>query len=104
MMRSLKALTVDLLSRGANVTGLSDDIVPLVAYALLQGHLPAGQTYDPEITEEQTNDALLRYSDWVSSLSIEDRYVFIALFRLAFALGLAASYTQALNLPPLSSD
>jgi hypothetical protein len=58
---------------------LTDDAVPLVAYALLQGQLPLGLAADPEKTAERANDALLAHADWVSSVVPGQRQVFLEL-------------------------
>jgi hypothetical protein len=98
LKRSLKSLAVDLLARGGKVEGLNADAVPLVTYALLQGHLPVGGAIDPETTLEQSNDAVLAYADWLSRASAEDRVVFMQLFQIAFGVGVAEEYAKALSL------
>jgi hypothetical protein len=99
--RALKTLAVDLLSRGAKVEGLSLDAVPIVAYGLVQGHIPFGAAGDPELTAERSNDALLFYADWMSSIGPDARLIFLELFRLSFALGVAQRYATNLNLTHL---
>lgn len=104
MEKSLKAIAVDLLTRGATVRGLGEDAIPLVAYALVHNQLPigVGTALDANESEERLNDALLSKADFASRMPSDDRAIFFSLFRLAFLLGIAQSYGRALALQKIS--
>jgi len=99
--RELKAIAADLLTRGADVSGIGADSVPLIAYALLHGRLPLGFGFDSDSIQDKTNDALLSQAVLVSGMSAEQRETFLALFRVSFLIGVAQRYGEALGLTKL---
>jgi len=100
--RALKSVAVDLMTHGTEVRGLQEDAVPLVAYALFNGIVPAVPGVDHADTDEQVNDLLLGVADEVAQMLPEDRRVFISLFRLSVLLGEAQAYADHLSLAALS--
>ncbi len=99
--RVLKTVAVDLMTRGNEVRGLQDDAVPLLAYALFNGIVPAVPGMDSADTDEQINDVLLGIAEEVSEMPPESRRVFISLFRLSVLLGEAQAYADKLSLVAL---
>ena len=100
--RELKKAAMHLVAAGAEVAGLSDDAVPLVAYALLAGILPAGPRAENEELEDKLIDAMLGVADTSATLPADQRLVFVSYHRLAFLLGLAEGYAERLSLSKLS--
>ena len=101
MERALKALAVELIAEGAEVRGLANDSIPLVAFALVHGHLPTVVGGDQAETEERANDALLSKADFAAALEPRRRPLFLLLHRLAFLLGAAQVYAEQLALTRL---
>jgi hypothetical protein len=99
--RELKSVAADLLIRGADVSGLDDDSIPLIAYALLHARLPLGFGFDADAIQDTTNDALLSQAAAVREMSEAQRETFLALFRVAFVTGVAQRYGEALNFTKL---
>jgi hypothetical protein len=104
ILRALKSLAVELLTRGGEIRDLQNDAVPLVAYGLLTEAIPAVPDANSPATTEKTNDLLLRKADELSLVPTEARPPLVALFRLAVLLGEADCYGEQLALVQLSLD
>ena len=102
MEQTLKTAAVELLTHGAEVSGLSEDAIPLVAYALSAGVLPASVMSAGDDLQEEVNDSVLSQADRGSQMSAEQRPVFFACYRLAFLLGVAQEFAERLSITKLT--
>ena len=102
LVRELKKAAMHLVEVGAEVVGVREDAVPLVAYGLLAGVLPAGPRAENDELEDRLIDAMLRVADTSAKLPPEQRLVFLAYYRLAFLLGIAEGYAERLSLSRLT--
>ena len=98
-------IAVEAMSHGVNISGLTADTVPLVAYALLVGRIPAAGDPGSAEAEEFRNNLLLGVAGDAAALpAVELAPVFLDLVRLAAVLGEAQRYAEELSLTSLSFD
>jgi hypothetical protein len=93
LWRELKSLAVELVSRGAEVRDLTEDPVPLVAYALFDGQL----SFDVEshdVVADRLDDIVLSFAGESAELPPGERAAFVTLFRLALLLGEAQACAE----------
>ena len=100
--RELKKAAMHLVAVGAELPGVEEDAVPLVAYSLLAGVLPAGPRAENDELEDRLIDAMLRVADTSAKLPAEERLMFVAYYRLAFLLGIAEGYAERLSISRLT--
>jgi hypothetical protein len=103
LQRDLKVFAVQLLTSGGRVVQIDRDAVPLVASAIEAKQLPLGTASDPARTEELANDALLAHANVISRMEPPHRESFLAIFRIAFLLGVAQHYAETLGLETLKA-
>jgi hypothetical protein len=100
--RTLRSIAVELMSGGAEVTALSSDVLPLVAYCLFNDRLPILAEADAPETADRVNRLLLAAAGEVTAMDAPSRPLFLGLLRLAVLLGEAQAYANALELGELS--
>lgn len=100
--RHLKSVAVGLMAAGAEVRGLTEDVVPLIAYAIFTQRLPVLPAAETAAAVEKVDDLLLRMADDVSAMPAKTRPLFVGLFRLAMLLGEAQAYSEQLSLRAFS--
>jgi hypothetical protein len=103
--RQVKTVAVELITAGAQVRGLDNDAVPLVAFCLLHREIPIGMdTADSPVSQDRMNDAVIAIADDIAAMPETTRGPFIDLYRLSVLLGVAQRYAEEVSLAALSTD
>jgi hypothetical protein len=103
--RQMKTVAVELITTGAQVRGLADDAVPLIAFCLLHREIPIGMdTADSPVSQDRMNDAVIAIADDIAAMPEMTRGPFIDLYRLSVLLGVAQRYAEEVSLTALATD
>jgi hypothetical protein len=93
LWRDLKLLAVELVSSGAEVRDVTEDPVPLAAYALFNGQL-SFEVESQEAVADRLDDIMLSFADESAQVPPGERAAFVTLFRLALLLGEAQAFAE----------
>jgi hypothetical protein len=93
LWRDLKMLAVELVSRGAEVSDVTEDPVPLVAYGLFDGQF-SFEVESQEVVADGLDDMMLSFAGESAEVPPGDRAAFVTLFRLTLLLGEAQALAE----------